>query len=124
MVDPFHGDLEELKALVASTGIAGTWQTGTTDGHYQYRTKDGAQLNWWASTGTVTYTGKADPKTRLDTAMGRVLAAPAPESTLTTTPTPRRGQPSAPSSSSTATIGSRASSWSWRSIAWAWSPSS
>jgi hypothetical protein len=121
--DPFHGDLEELKALVTSTGIAGTWQTGTTDGHHQYRTKDGAQLNWWETTGTVSYTGKAAPKTRLETTMDKAFTAPAPESTLTTRPR-RAVAPRAPSSSCTATTGPRASSWSWRSIAWAWSPSS
>jgi predicted nucleotide-binding protein len=89
MPDPFHGELEELKTLVASTGIAGTWQTGTNGGH-QYRTKDGAQLNWWETTGTVTYTGKADPKARLEAAMIRAFTAPAPSTPAT--PQRRRGK--------------------------------
>ncbi len=77
MADPFHGELDELLALVASTGIAGTWQTRANGGH-QYRTKDGAQLNWWETTGTLTYTGKADPKARLVAAVTRAFTAPAP----------------------------------------------
>jgi len=77
MADPFHGELDELQGLVATTGIAGTWQSGANGGH-QYRTKDGAQLNWWETTGTVTFTGKAAPKGRLEAAVTRVLAAPAP----------------------------------------------
>ena len=32
VADPFHGELDELKAAVAHTGIAGTWQTGVTEG--------------------------------------------------------------------------------------------
>lgn len=90
MADPFHGEFDEMKAVVAHTGIAGTWQAGTTEGHHQYRTKDGAQLNWWETTGTVSYTGKADPRARLETAMVKAFATPTPDSTLTVTPTPRR----------------------------------
>jgi predicted nucleotide-binding protein len=73
----FIGDLEELKALVAQCGIKGAWTVGE-NGHHQYRTQDRAQLNWWSTSGTITYTGKAEPKTRLEAALTTVLAAPAP----------------------------------------------
>ena len=75
MANKFTGDLDELKALVAKTGIKGTWEV-KDNGHHQYRTRDSAQLNWWETKGTLNFTGQADAKERLRLAMEKVFAAP------------------------------------------------
>jgi hypothetical protein len=51
----FIGDYERLKKCVSRTGVAGHWRK--IDNQIQYRADDGAVLNWWKSTGTVTFQG-------------------------------------------------------------------
>jgi hypothetical protein len=52
----FLGPLEDLQAIVTATRIPGYWSE-LLSGHYQFRTLDGAVLNWWCSTGTVSFQG-------------------------------------------------------------------
>jgi hypothetical protein len=52
----FLGDLKTLKRIVALTGIAGQWKQ--IESHYQYQVYTGAVLNWWPSTGTITFQGR------------------------------------------------------------------
>lgn len=60
----FRGSLDELKSLIMEAGCSGTWiETGT--GH-QFRTTDGAILNWSPSTGKIWYQGRPDIKTTLE----------------------------------------------------------
>lgn len=51
----FREGFNALQAMVMFAGIAGEWQLG--ENHYQYRANDGAVLNWWKSTGTITFQG-------------------------------------------------------------------
>lgn len=53
----FHGDFDEIQAVVTSCGLSGTW--GVDDsGRYSFRGKTGEVLNWWPSKGTVQFQGK------------------------------------------------------------------
>jgi hypothetical protein len=51
----FHGNYKNLQGVMALTGIAGEWREG--ENHHQYRATNGAVLNWWKSTGTITFQG-------------------------------------------------------------------
>jgi hypothetical protein len=52
------GDFKALRKITALTHIKGEWvkNKGSED-HYQYRTDDGAVLNYWRKTGTVFFQG-------------------------------------------------------------------
>lgn len=52
----FLGDDRMLKECVFSTGIKGKWRE-LKNGKKQYRTDDGAFLNWWPS-GTILFQGR------------------------------------------------------------------
>jgi predicted nucleotide-binding protein len=56
----FDGTLEELKEVVAATGLSGFWAAKNAKGSdpYQFRAKTGEILNWWPSTGTISCQGK------------------------------------------------------------------
>jgi hypothetical protein len=51
----FSGPFEKLQQLMALIGIQGEWRV--REDHYQYRAVTGAILNWWKSTGTITFQG-------------------------------------------------------------------
>jgi hypothetical protein len=48
-------DLTVVREVVAGTGIAGEWFEG--ENHCQFCTTTGAVLNYWKSTGTITFQG-------------------------------------------------------------------
>ena len=52
--------------MVMLTGIAGEWRQG--ENLHQYRADSGAVLNWWESTGTVTFQGPEAAAGNLKTA--------------------------------------------------------
>jgi hypothetical protein len=49
------GDFKALRKITALTGITGKWTK--TKNHCAYRTETGAVLNYWKTTGTVTFQG-------------------------------------------------------------------
>jgi hypothetical protein len=51
----FTGKFRDLEKLIAVIGISGEWTK--RENHNQYRADKGAVLNWWPSTGTVTFQG-------------------------------------------------------------------
>lgn len=52
----FQGTYEALQEIVLVTGIFGDWRDL---GHQrQFRTENGAVLNWWPATGTLTFQGR------------------------------------------------------------------
>jgi hypothetical protein len=55
----FLGDYAKLKKCVSRTGVTGEWRE-FKNGHKQFRTKGGAIINWWQSSGTVLFQGQ-DP---------------------------------------------------------------
>jgi hypothetical protein len=54
----FRGSYKELKKCVLLTGITGEWRK-IENNQVQYRTGDGAVLNWWRSSGTILFQGQA-----------------------------------------------------------------
>ena len=50
------GNLAELQELVAAISTPGRWRKGE---HWQYRTDNGAYLNFWPSTGTINFQGRS-----------------------------------------------------------------
>ena len=65
----FRGSFVELQELVAATGIDGEWvEQGP---HKQYRTDNGAILNFWSSTGTVNFQGPPSAAQELEAAIFR-----------------------------------------------------
>ncbi len=71
MPNKFHGSFNELKNIVKSTGVWGEWQS---DGSKQtFRSHEGGILNWWQSSGTVQFQGKAKGKLILERSLVRLL---------------------------------------------------
>jgi hypothetical protein len=58
------GNFKALRPAVALTGIPGEW-TERKNGHRQFRTASGAVLNYWKSTGTITFQGRELPAAEL-----------------------------------------------------------
>lgn len=56
MAKKFKGGIEQLKAVVEMTGASGEW-VDKGRGYWQFRCNDNAILNWWASSGTITFQG-------------------------------------------------------------------
>ena len=58
-------DYKKLKKCVSRAGVSGIWR-GLENRQMQYRADDGAVLNWWESSGTITFQGqeRAIPKFR------------------------------------------------------------
>lgn len=64
----FRGNYRKLKKAVARTGLGGTWRA-LKYGQKQYHTDDGGILNWWETTGTISFQGvKTGAKEELATA--------------------------------------------------------
>ena len=52
----FRGNYSRLKKCVVRTGFDGEWRD-LKNHHKQYRTDDGGILNWWETSGTITFQG-------------------------------------------------------------------
>jgi hypothetical protein len=49
------GDFDALREVIEFTGIAGQW--AETENHCQFRAVSRAVLNYWKTTGTITFQG-------------------------------------------------------------------
>jgi hypothetical protein len=58
------GDFKALRRVVTLTGIPGEW-TKKKNGLRQFRAVNGAVLNYWKSTGTITFQGRDLPAAEL-----------------------------------------------------------
>jgi hypothetical protein len=56
MKKKFQRTYAELKHRVSGTGIRGHWRD--RGNHKQFRTENGAILNWWETTGTINFQGQ------------------------------------------------------------------
>jgi hypothetical protein len=68
----FPGDFDNLQQVVSVIGIRGVWRKRAN--HHQYRATTGAVLNWWKSTGTITFGGPESAAKDLEAAF---LSVPA-----------------------------------------------
>jgi hypothetical protein len=66
------GTYAELKHRVLLTGIRGVWRD--LGNHKQYRAKNGAVLNWWESTGTITFQGRRLATQKLEVALAPAIS--------------------------------------------------
>ena len=57
MTMSFLGNVGKLRKCVSKTGISGNWRE-IENHQMQYHADNGAVLNWWESTGTVTVQGR------------------------------------------------------------------
>jgi hypothetical protein len=64
MPDSFAGDFADLKSIVDKAGLKGEWRD-CGNGQHQFRARQGGQLNWWESTGTIAYSGTKDQRVQL-----------------------------------------------------------
>jgi hypothetical protein len=55
----FRGNYDKIKKYAACVNDDGYWRA-LECGHKQYRTDDGAVLNWWEKSGKITFQGKAN----------------------------------------------------------------
>ena len=62
-MEKFHGEFSELETRVTALGYVGEWSQD--NGKRIFRSKDGAILNWWASTGTLQVQGPKTPRAKL-----------------------------------------------------------
>lgn len=55
----FVGPLEALQEHVAESGFSGFWESMPA-GYWRYVCQTGAILNWWPSTKTINFQGRAE----------------------------------------------------------------
>jgi hypothetical protein len=53
----YDGDFVGLRAIVRKCGVGGEWRFIERSGLHQFKALTGEDLNWWPSTGTVTFQG-------------------------------------------------------------------
>ena len=73
MSHKFLGTLEQLQSAICLTQISGQWRE-LLPGHHQFRSADGAVLNWWVSKGTLNFQGSAPAARRLQEAIAAIAA--------------------------------------------------
>jgi hypothetical protein len=121
-MDKFTGSLEQLKELVTASGADGEW--GEIANGHQFRSHDGAKLNWFSKTGKLQYQGVAEAAGKLKAALSDTAGMPP-----VAMPAPAVPVPALPVEKpkvfvrSTDTIWLPASSWSLSFIVWGWSHS-
>ncbi|PWT86635.1 MAG: hypothetical protein C5B58_01115 [Acidobacteria bacterium] len=54
----FRGPLRQLQSIVSQCAIPGEWQFHKTNKFYRFRAAAGTILNWWPTTGTITFQGQ------------------------------------------------------------------
>jgi hypothetical protein len=69
----FRGNYGKLRKCVSRTEFEGVWRD-LPNGQKQYRTENGAILNWWESSGTITFQGR-DPGKSFEKAFMAVAEA-------------------------------------------------
>jgi hypothetical protein len=69
----FRGSYGKLRKCVGRTECEGVWRD-LPNGQKQYRTKNGAILNWWESSGTINFQGR-DPRRSFEKAFMAVAEA-------------------------------------------------
>jgi hypothetical protein len=74
MSPKFRGDYSKLKNCVLLTGFDGEWHD-LKNHHKQYRTDDGGILNWWETSGTITFQGHESAAKQLAEAFIAVASA-------------------------------------------------
>ena len=69
MSKKFQGSYADLRACLVRTGVGGEWQDLANQ--KQFRADNGAILNWWESTGSISFQGPPLPAQHLEVAFSR-----------------------------------------------------
>jgi hypothetical protein len=67
----FWGNFKKLDKCMLRTDVTGQWRE-IENNQTQYCTDDGAFLNWWESSGTITFQGQKLAKEKLEKLFVRV----------------------------------------------------
>jgi predicted nucleotide-binding protein len=70
----FNGNIDDLKAGVAATGIEGAWEE-KPNACWKFTARDRAGMNWSSTKGTIWFDGPAGPKATLSAAMEAILGS-------------------------------------------------
>lgn len=73
----FHGNIDQIKALVETAGIEGTWAE-KANSVWKFTAKDRAGLNWSSTKGTVWFDGPAQAKAALENIINPLLGSAVP----------------------------------------------
>lgn len=73
-MEKFTGSLEQLKELVTASGADGEW--GEIANGHQFRSHDGAKLNWFSKTGKLQYQGVSEAAGKLKAALSSTAGTP------------------------------------------------
>ena len=60
----FNGDLQTLKERVRRCEVRGKWRHIFKSNQHQFKAETGENLNWWPTTGTITFQGGDAPVLR------------------------------------------------------------
>lgn len=71
----FHGEFDQLEAVVIATGSSGQWEWMPAE-FWQYKSPDGAILNWWPSTKTIDFQGSLAARVALEQAIADAVSGP------------------------------------------------
>ncbi len=74
----FHGLYDSLKQIIESIHEPGEWRK-LDNNKYQFRARNGAILNFWESSGTVTFQGQNDESQKLEKSVQNALDNLRPE---------------------------------------------
>jgi hypothetical protein len=74
MKTKFLGNYLQLQKCVLDTRLAGKWHK-LRSGHKQFRSYHGGILNWWQSTGTITFQGGELAATELEQGFTKIASA-------------------------------------------------
>ena len=55
MTIKFNGDLRALEERLERCGVRGVWRHIAANGLHHFKAETGENLNWWPTTGTVTF---------------------------------------------------------------------
>ncbi|MFZ5958064.1 anti-phage dCTP deaminase [Pseudomonas knackmussii] len=69
----FDGQYSELRERLAQLDQAGNWREINSN-QYQFKSKSGGILNWFPSTGTIAFQGKAVASKELEAIVGKILS--------------------------------------------------
>lgn len=66
----FHGSPEELKKKIEASGVPGQWPV-VSEERIQFRSQRGTVLNWWKSTGTISFQGPETDRQALEAVLNK-----------------------------------------------------
>ena len=69
-----RGSLDDLRTIITGCGYEVSEERPQQQGGVQFRTSDGAKINWYRSTGRVQAQGQSDIKEKFENRLGLTTA--------------------------------------------------